>query len=83
MHHKKVLCSVQCSICCMKCTCSDSLACAGAGAACNVHCAVCRDILVEMVIGVTPGHWIFRISVCIILEHLKKEIFWHYGTVAG
>ena len=32
-----------------------------------------REILVEMVIRVTPGHWKFRISVCIILEHLKKK----------
>ena len=32
-----------------------------------------QEILVEMVIRVTPGHWKFRISVCIILEHLKKK----------
>ena len=31
------------------------------------------EILVEMVIHVTPGHRKFRISMCIILEHLKKK----------
>ena len=34
-----------------------------------------REILVEMVIHFTPGHWKSRISVCIILEHLKKNYF--------
>ena len=34
-----------------------------------------REILVEMVIRVTLGHSKFRISVCIIWEHLKKKYF--------
>ena len=32
-----------------------------------------REILVGMVMSVTPGHWKFGISVCIILEHLKMK----------
>ena len=40
MHYKHVVCSVQCSICSMKCTCSDSGAFAGAGEVRNVHCAL-------------------------------------------
>ena len=42
MQYKPVLCSIQFSMCSMKCTCSDSGAFAGAGAVSNVHCAVCR-----------------------------------------
>ena len=42
MQFKPVLCSVQFSMCSMKCTCSDSGAFAGAVAVRNVHCAVCR-----------------------------------------
>ena len=41
MHHKHVVCSVQCSMFKMKCTCSDLAAFAGAGEVCNVAWAVC------------------------------------------
>ena len=41
MQYKHVVCSVQSSMCIIKCTCSDSRAFADAGAVRNVHCAVC------------------------------------------
>ena len=43
MQYKHVVCSTQCSMCSMKCTCSDSGAFAGAGAVRNVQvqCAGC------------------------------------------
>ena len=38
-----------------------------------------REILVEMVIRVTSGHWIFRIKMCMVLEYLKRNVLtlWH------
>ena len=44
VQYKHVVCSVQCSICGIKCTCLDLGAFAGAGAVRNVHCAVCSAL---------------------------------------
>ena len=36
---------------------------------------VTGEIIVEMVIPIAPRHWKFRISACIILEHLNNKYF--------
>ena len=41
MQFKHVVCSVEWSVCSMKCTGAGTSAYAGAGAVCSVHCAVC------------------------------------------
>ena len=42
MQYKRVLCSLQCSVCSMKSKGAGAGACAGAGAMYSLHCAVCR-----------------------------------------
>ena len=38
MQYKRMVCSLQCSVCSMKCTCAGAGE--GAGAVCSVHCEV-------------------------------------------
>ena len=73
-----MVCSVQCSMCCIKCTCSDSGAFAGSGAVRNVHCAVCSVLpakynMVQLTVHVS-------VSVLPVLTTLYKLILMHKGT---
>ena len=53
-----MVCSVQCSICSKKCTCSDSGALTGAGAVRDVHCAVCK---VHTAVSRAGGYRLFKL----------------------